>query len=594
MVHYFYYRTNSLIFWKGGGKVRRFFLFVTAMILIFTLTTGVNAAPSAPKVSYFATVTGDSRCQVNMTVTMHLDQSAEDLSFPIPDQAGSVAVNGSRVFTSRKENVRQISLRRIIGKSTGDITFTVSYVLPDVIHTSELGTLELQLPMLSGLIYPIDAFEFSVTLPAGVDALPGFVSGYHQAGIEEYLTYQVEGATITGSALASLKDHETLSMKLTVSDTMFPQRLSDTQDWSACGTAMVVCAIAALIYWLLKLRFLPLRRARCTELPHGYTAGDLGNILHLRGMDVSATVLTWARLGYVMLQVERSGRVLIHKRMPMGNERKESEQRLFRALFSRRATVDTGSRHYAQLCLDAVKKPQGLTELVRRSSGNPKVFRMLASGMGLFGGVCVAIVMGNGALLQGLLILLLGTLGGLSGYLIQSWYRALIVRDPGRLILCLCFCLGWLVLAGIAGVFSVGLSMVIGLLIAGVLFSWSGRRTEQGKLLCAQISGLRHYLSSVRPEQVLLLCRQDPDYFFTLAASAIALGQGNAFARRFGKLRLEGCPYLVGVKAGNGTAPEWMALLQKTVRSMNHRADKQAIEQFIQFIQSLLGLILKR
>ena len=574
--------------------MRRFFLFVTAFVLIFALTAPVSAAPAASKISYFATVTSDGRCQVNMTVTMHVDQSAQDLRFPIPAQAGSISLAGSRVFTSREGDVRYISLKRVIGKSTGDITFNLSYTLPDVIQTNELGLLELQLPILCGLVYPVEEFEFSVSLPSQFDTLPGFVSGYHQAGIEEFLTYQIDGATITGRAMSPLKDHETLSMKLSVTDTLFPQSLADTHDWSVGGTAMIVCALAALLYWLLTLRFLPLGRVRCTEPPEGFTAGDLGGILHLKGADLTMTVLTWARLGYVMLEVDRSGSVLIRKRMAMGNERKEAEQRLFRILFSRRDTVDTRSRLYAQLLSDTSKKPQGLNELVHRRSGNPKVFRILASGIGLFGGVCIAIALGQGALLQGLLILALGIAGAVCGYLMQAWGRCLTIHDPWRMTLCIIMAAAWLILSLLAGVGTVGFGMVAGLLVAGWLLAWGGRRTEQGKLLAAQVSGLSRYLSTVSSKQLQQLSDQDPDYFFTMAPCAIALGQGTSFARRFGKQRMEDCPYLVGVRVGSGTAGEWMQQLQRCVRQMNSRAEKQPFEQLLQFIRGLIQSFTKK
>lgn len=574
--------------------MRRFFLFVSALLLIFALGIGVCAAPAAPKISYFATVTADSRCQINMTVTVHLDAVSQDLTLPIPADAGNISVNGSRVFTSRSGDKRYISLRRVVGKSIGDITFTVSYTLPDVVNTSDLGTLELQLPMLSGLVYPVELFEFSVSLPTAMDALPGFVSGYHQAGIEEFLTYRVEGNTISGSSTAAMKDHETLTMTLAVTEELFPQGLTDIQDWSACVTAMLICGILALIYWLVALRFLPLQKIRSADLPDGYTAGDLGSILHLRGMDVTMTVLTWATLGYVMLETDRSGHVRIHKRMNMGNERKESEQKLFRAMFARRNTVDTASTHYAQLCLDAAKKPKGLHELVRKGSGNPLVFQVLASGIGLFGGVCIAIVMGNGAMLQGLLILALGIAGAASGFILQSWGRCLTVRDPARMTLCLILSLAWLLVSFVAGIFSVGLGMVGGLLAAGWLFAWSGRRSQQGKLLVAQVLGLKRYLSTLDPAQLQQQSQHDPDLFFTLAPCAIALGQGQAVARKFGKLKLESCPYLMGIRAGGGSCWEWMQILQKCVRSMNSRAEKRPVELVVQFVQGLLQLIFKK
>lgn len=594
MVHYFIIVPMGRILQKGGEKVRRFFLFVIAIVVIFALALGVSGAAVAPKIQYFATVTADSRCQVNMTVTMHITQDTGELTFPVPAQAGSISVNGSRVFTSRSGDKRYISLRRVIGKSTGDITFTVSYTLPDVVHTSELGTLELQLPMLSGLSCTVEAFEFSVTLPTELDALPGFVSGYHQAGIEEHLTYQVSGNIITGSTQAVLKDHETLSMKLAVTEVLFPQGLTEIHDWSACVTAMIICGVLALIYWLLWLRYLPLGRVRCSEMPDGYTAGDLGSILHLQGTDLTMSVLSWARLGYVMLETDRAGRVRIHKRMDMGNERKEAERKLFRALFARRSIVDTTGAHYAQLCLDAAKKPRGLTELVRRKSGNPLVLRILSSGIGLFGGVCIAIVMGSGAVLQGLLILIFGIAGCVSGYIIQAWARCLTVHDPAQLTLSLGLCVLWLMLGGVTGMLPVAFGMVLSLLAAGWLLAWSGRRSEQGKLLAAQVRGLKHYLTKADGAQLRLLCARDNDYFFNLVPSALAMGKGTAFARRLGKLPLEDCPYLMGAAPRSATAAQWMQLLQSCVRSMNRRSELRPLENLGQFFQGFLQLIFKK
>ena len=568
---------------KGGEDVRRFFLFVSSLVLILALGISASAATNAPKISYFATVTSDSRCQVNMTVTLRLDQVADGLYLPIPEEAANISVNGSRTMTSRRDNTRRILLDRVLGKSVGEITFTVSYSLPDVVHTNEAGLLELQLPMLSGLSCPVELLEFSVALPGLVETLPGFSSGYHQASIEEYLTYSVDGATISGTSLSALKDHETLSMKLAVTDDMFPQTLADTQDWRFGSVGMIVCAVLALVYWLFTLRFLPWRRERCSEPPEGFTAGDMGSVLHLQGMDVTMTVLTWARLGYVTLQTDRKGRVVIQKRMEMGNERKEAEQRLFRTLFSRRDTVDTTAERYAQLCIDTAKKPVGLGELVHRRSGNPRVFRLLAALMGLFGGVCIAIAMSSGALLQGLLILLLGGLGGLSGWYIQSWGRCLLTYDPYRLASCFALCGLWLLLGLAAGIFQLSLYMVLGLVLAGILLAWGGRRTEQGRAMAAQIMGLRRYLRRGDAGQLRQLCQQDPDYFFTMAPYAIALGLGKPFARRFGKLRLESCPYLRTDRAG-GTAVEWMDRLQRIVFAMNDRAKRRPMEQLMDWI----------
>ena len=66
---------------------------------------------------------------------------------------------------------------------------------------------------------------------------------------------------------------------------------------------------------------MPLWRIRCTAAPAGLTAGELGSRLVHKGADLTMMVLSWAQLGYLLITMDESGRVFLHKRMEMGNER---------------------------------------------------------------------------------------------------------------------------------------------------------------------------------------------------------------------------------------------------------------------------------
>ena len=191
-------------------------------------------------------------------------------------------------------------------------------------------------------------------------------------------------------------------------------------------------------------------------------------------------------------------------------------------------------------------------------------------------------------------ILALGIAGLLSGYIIQAWGRCLTVHAPAQMALSLSLCALWLLLGLISGMFPTALGMVLGLLASGWLFAWSGRRSEQGKHLAAQIRGLKYYLTKEDAYQFRQLCTQDSDYFFDLAPSAIALGRGKAFARRLEDLQLEDCPYLIGHVPRSGTATQWMQILLGCVSSMNRRREMRPIENLSQFIQGLWQLITKR
>ena len=558
-----------------------------ALLLIVVLATTVCAATGASSVKSFATVAADGSCQVTMTVTLHLEQPVEKLRFPVPAEATGITLNGSRVSVSKSGDAKRVDLGKLVKNVVGDVTFTINYSLHNVIHSTQAQTLEMQVPMLAGFEYPIEAMEFSVTMPGQIQVLPGFVSGYHQARIEEYLTYSVDGATVSGSTLKAMKDHETLSMTMAVTEEMFPRTIAQTEDYGFGYIAMAICGGAALLYWLVFMFNLPVWWRRSTEPPQGFTAGQMGCLIAGQGVDLSMTVLSWAQLGYILIQVERSGQVLLHKRMDMGNERSEAERRLFNKLFGKRNLVNTSGYGYAQLCLAAGEKPAGIGELMTRFNGSPVIFRALASGIGLFGGISLAVALAGGAALQVVLVVLLGAFGAYSGWHIQKAGAGILLWNLRKTTPALILCGIWLLLALAAGAFSVGLWMVLGLLTAGVLLAWGGRRTELGRQLLTQVLGLRRYFRTADKQQLRNLCETDPDYFFRLAPYAMALGADKAFAKSFGNYKLNGCPYLTSGMDAHMTALQWRKMMRDAVAAMDGRADRLPAEKLMQLIRRI-------
>lgn len=567
--------------------MRRFGTFLLAVILILSLAVGASAATGASALNSFATVSADGSCQVTMTLTLHMESAVDKLYFPIPAEATGVSLNGARVSAARSDGARQVNLSRLVRGIVGDVTVNIHYSLHDVIQTTETGTLEMQVPLLSGFQYPVESMEFSVTLPGAVEALPSFVSGYHQARIEEYLTYSVENATINGASLKALKDHETMTMHLAVSNTMFPQSITQIQNYDLGEAAMGICAALALIVWVILLWNRPVLPQSCTEPPEGFHAGQFGCIVAGRGIDLSMMVLSWAQLGYVLIQVDRRQHVLLHRLMDMGNERSEFEQRCFAKLFGKRQVADTTSYQYAQLCRMTAKRTDGMKELISRYTGNPRIFRVIASGIGLFGGACLAVALANGAALQGLLIFLLGLAGAVSGWLIQDFGAGLLIGHRRSLWLSLMLSTLWLLLGLSTGAFPVAAKMVFSLLAAGLLLAWGGRRTALGRQTQAQVLGLQHYLRTADKTQLQRICETDPDYFFRLAPCALALGVDKAFAKRFGSTKLDRCPYLTTGMDAHMTALQWSALLRKTADAMNDRAEKLPLEKLLGMIHSI-------
>lgn len=567
--------------------MRRVAAVLAALMLMITAAVGVRAATGASSVTSFATVASDGSCRVSMTVAFHLEQAVDKLYFPVPAEASGVSLNGSRVSTARQDGVRRINLSKVVRNVVGDCTVSIQYSLHDVIHAAEAGTLEMRIPLLSGFDYPIEKLEFSVTLPGAVEVLPSFVSGYHQARIEEYLTYSVDGAAITGSSVKAMKDHETMTMSMAVTEQMFPQSIVQSQDYHWGVVAMGICAAAALLYWLIAMWNLPVRAPVNAEPPQGFSAGQLGCIVAGQGVDLTMMVFSWAQLGYVLIQIDKRNRVLLHKQMDMGNERSEFERRCFKKLFGKGQLVDTSGFRYAQLCRLTAKRPEGIRELMRRFNGDPRVFRGIASGMGLFGGASLAVALADGAALQGLLILVLGIAGAVSGWLMQDFGKGVLLGNRRALAVSLGTGGAWLLLGLLAVAVSIGFWMVAGLLTAGLLLAWGGRRTELGRQTLSQVMGLQRYLRATDKKQLQRICQSDPDYFFRLAPCALALGVDKAFAKRFGNSKLERCPYLTTGMDAHMTALQWSAVMRGTMDAMNGRAQGLPMEKLIRLIRNL-------
>lgn len=566
--------------------MRRLACMLIVLLLTVCLVINVGAATGVSAMTGHATVNSDGRCQISVTVTLRLEQAVDKLYFPIPGEATSVTLNGSRVSASRDGNVRRVNLSRVVRNVVGDVTVNLQYAMYDVIATTETGALEMRLPMLSGFEYPIEKLEFSVTLPDAVETLPGFVSGYHEARIEESLTYSVSGATISGSSVRAMKDHETLTMTLPVTEQMFPRTLTHTHDYQWALTAMAICGAAALLYWIVAMWNRPGFAKTQPEPPEGYSAGSLGCIMTGTGLDLPMMVLSWAQLGYILIHV-KGQRVILHRRMDMGNERSDLEVRWFKKVFGKHDRVDTTQSHFAQLCCMAAKRPAGIAGLMCRFNGDPRIFRGIAGLIGLFGGMSIAVAMAEGAALQGLLLVIFGALGAVSGWYIQLFGAGYFLRSERLLKRSLGICAIWLLLGLMCDAVRPVLLMDGALLLAGLLLAWGGRRTPLGRITQMRTRGFARYLQRVSSGEVLRICKNDPDYFFRLAPYALALGREKAFAKKFGQLRLDRCPYLTTGMDGHMTVLQWAALMRKAVTLMEGRANRLPMEKTIRLIRNI-------
>ncbi len=564
--------------------MKRFVCLCLCVLLCAALAFSVSAEDRAIKYQNVTGVNAEGECQVSVYMTLKLEEAPRELYFPLPGDAEDIRLNGERVTARRSGDVRQVDLlKRKIGTVPGEYSINFQYSLPCVAFWEDEDTLLLRLPLMSGFGHETTNLEFTVTLPGEVGYTPTFSSGYFGESIESYLNFTVRGATVSGRNTTDLKDHETLTMEMRLDPEQFPTiryRAESGILFSDIGA--IVCALLALGYWLLTLRCAPIFGRRHPTPMEGATAGDLGSRLTMTGRDLSMMVLTWAQLGYVLIQLDDNGRVLLHRRMNMGNERSPFENRIYDKLFPRKKyMVDGTGYHYAKLFRYVAKQPVKTNGLFRRDSGNATLFRAVSAGVAAFGGISVALYLVPDGFLGVMLAILLAAFGGITGWIIQRAMHHLHLRDKSHGRLTLVLSLVWLILGAWSGAVAMSVCMLLSQFLAGLAAGYGGRRSDLGRQTAQEILGLRRYLKTVPREELQRICKFNPDYFFEMLPTAMALGVDKDFARRFGSMELPECTFLTTRMNSATTAWEWLGLFRDAVEALDERQKQLPLEKLM-------------
>ena len=562
--------------------MKRLFTLLTVIVLLAgCLCIPVSAESAASSVNLMCTVNSEGDCLATMTVNLRLEAAMEKLYFPLPLNAKNITLNGSAVSTSRSASATLVNISKLSEGYVGDLSMRFEYTLPEAVKVNEKRELVLEIPLLSGFDYPVESLSFTITMPPGqMTNRPTLSSIYRQTSIESDIPFQVSGSQIIGTTKTVMNDHEGVTLSMIVPKEMFPTVSTYVREGNPELIPIIVFAVLALVYWILTLRTWPIIRMQTTTPPEGITAGEMGCRLTLSGGDLTMMVFSWAQLGYLYIVAEESGRVLLHKRMDMGNERSQFENTVYKMLFGTRKTVDATGRAYALL----VRKVQRIVPQERsmylRNSGNVKIFRGIACLCQIFCGICVAMNMTAVLPLGILMSIILAPFAMVTAWLIQDVaYRTHLRGKVPVLIGFVCFLL-WIILGILCGQVWIPLGCVFGQWLYGYFAAYGGRRSELGRHDAGQVLGLRRYVKHLPKNDIGRFLKNDPDYYFNYAPYALAMGVINPYSRAFGNRKLQPCPYLITNVTGKHTAQEWGHILADIADLMDHKARRMQIEKW--------------
>ncbi len=565
-------------------------LFTLCLLLCGTLALPVSAESAASGVDMVCTVNSEGDCRITMTVVLRLEAVRDQLTFPLPLEAKNITMNGASVTASRSGAAQVVDISRVTRGYVGDASIRFEYTIPEAVKVvrddkqytyAKKGNLMLTLPMLSGFEMPIEHLNFTITMPTNGTFTPRWNSIYRQESIASDLRVVTSGSQIIGSSTTSLNDHEGMTMTMVVPKEMFPSVSTFIREGNPEIIPMGICAGLGLLYWLLFLFNLPMVPTRTSTPPAGITAGEMGCHLTLAGADLTGMVFSWAKLGYILIHMDGDGRVLLNKRMDMGNERSAFENKIFRMLFGNRRTVDATGNQYALLHSKVGGMIPSEKTMYQGNSGNMKVFRYFFCIGQIFCGICVAMNLSELPALQVIMSIILGAFGAVSAWMIQAVAYRTHLRGKIPVYIGLVCILIWLALGFFCGQVWIPLAASLGQFAAGYLAAYGGRRSDLGRHDAALILGFRRYVKHLPRSSVGRLLNNDPEYFFNLAPFALALGVLKPFGNVFGRRKLDQCPYLITPIHGKRTGAEWAKIMIQAADKMDAKARRMQLERLV-------------
>ncbi len=515
---------------------------LTLILLLAVLALPANAA-SVTSLYINATVDLEAECTVTATVELYLEEAVEELRFSLPTGAKDGSVAGYR---ARERDGALVITRDggFIGTNTFQISWTISATVVDNTDDTDddenVLSVIVTIPLQSaGYSWTVEKATFQVAMPKTFDTTPEVISGYYGTLTAEDYLMEINGSVITGEIVSPLMDHEALSLRLILPVDYFTvDRTAGLNSgfglWALAATALL--CVAAEVYRRKKLRFRTLRIENRVQPPENVTAAAVPYLLDGENSDPAVLLTQWASLGYLTIINRGRARSTFHRRMAMGNERKEYEYTMFAAMFAGREVCQSTEKTFLRACMAMHKglRRYWRSQIFDEKGGNPAIVRGLAAlcAMAAAAASIYGLLPAGGAWIA--LSLLLGLSGLWLGVQIQQAASADRYRTGWTPVIRGAVCALVLVVLGILGkAWLAALAAAAVQIWFGYSVRHGGRRTQNGCELLEQLLGLRRFLLTASPKRLRALQEKQPQYYYDLLPYAEALGVGRQFSERF-------------------------------------------------------------
>ncbi|MBQ6431143.1 MAG: DUF2207 domain-containing protein [Oscillospiraceae bacterium] len=543
--------------------MRRFLIVMLCAILLAALAGSVSAAENRiAALTQEITVDADGAAYVKVTAVVEFVSAPETFLFPLNSNAGSVNASGGEYSSTSVNGVKCIRFSNSNG-FIGTQTFVCTYSLPRDAREVDGGQ-QFHIDLIEqGWDYPIDELSVTATFPAPVTLQPTWSSSYYGDVIDNFLEIELKENDLVVSSAAPLKDHETLEMFLNFESGAFTLRHLPGKTTSFNQIAFYVLVAAALLYWFFFLREKPILPVAQQTAAMETTAGELPCQLYGELPDMAATLAHWGNLGYIAIHRNARGRIILKKRLDMGNERKPAEQKLFAAIFRAGPVCDLQGQRFRSVSnsASALLRSAWLRRIFTKKPGSPYLLRAILLFAGFF--VCLSVfdVILPAAGIRWLFLPILAVAGTVLCYLVQQGTDSVTRRNRRmRLFVGGASALLLLLISSAAGALRLMLLTLLLQILCVLVTHLGGRHSDMGRELVRQDLGLRRYLRKLDSESVRRLNALDGQFFYRMLPFAEVMGVGGVFTKRFGQWRPEPCIWLTDANRRPDSAEEFYAL----------------------------------
>lgn len=554
---------------------------LAALAAVCIFLWAVPAALAAPADSEFSnmkikcTLDGSSNAEVKVDMTLDLRQEQSELVFAVPNGAVRVKAPGYRTKLTSRSGQAVLVFTDRHGFDADEYNISVTYTVRET-ATGDKESQTLTLPLLAPQEIPVSNLSFAISFPEIFSASPKFFGGYTGQVIEDSLSFSQDGSAVSGSSNVTLLDHDTLDMTLQLPAGYFSIRTSGGAGLVVLTVLSALFAALSLVCWWLLLKNRPLRIHARTLPPDGVNPSDIPFLLSGGQADFNMLVSHWATLGYLTFFINRAGHVVLRRRMPMGNERRTFERKLFDLLFRDGDTCDGASLRYKRVGEKAMEViPRYWNKrLYEKRSGSPHLARLLSC---LSCALATTVAMDAAApqVLHGL-FLVLALVAGFALCLLMQ--RTLGAYYLGNMIFT---CAGaaagglLLILGSLGGSFLLMLPVVAAAVFVGWQTTHGGLRTPYGNEVISQTLGFRRFLRNATDNHLRQTLYRDPQYFYRILPYAQAMGLGRRFAGLLSSMELEPCQWYEAAENTPTTAGDFylhycdtLALLDDSIRNV--------------------------